>query len=163
VIKLLILISNLHHIIKVIFQGDIIKKIKTITRSDAMKRLATVQVFAIALLSFLPLSSRAEYYVVYPGTVYYTQPVASCGSCCKRTCYSRCNPCPPPRPRCNPCCGNPCGNQYIGYGAYGDYGEYNSYFYETPPVVYLNYVSPARHSAYRGSEEVAEYAWVPYP
>lgn len=128
-----------------------------------MKRLITLQVFAIALLSFLPLSSRAEYYMVYPGTVNYTQPVATCGSCCKRTCYTRCNTCAP-RPRCNPnpCCGNPCGNQY-GYGnQYYDSGYYSS-FYEAPPVVYLNYVSPMRHHAHRGAEEVAEYAWVPYP
>jgi hypothetical protein len=110
-----------------------------------MKKLITLQICAFIFLFSATLTARAEYYMVYPGTVYYTG-YTGCPSC-----YTRCHSC---QARCTSCCRSHCG----GYRVYYETPVY----YEVPRVVYMRYVSPRRH-VYRGSEESVEYGWVPYP
>jgi hypothetical protein len=107
-----------------------------------MKRLH-LPIFTFIFLIFVSLSARAEYYMVYPGTVYYTG--IQCNPCYYK--YKKCKPC---YTRCTSCCRNTCGGGYRVY-------------YETPPTVYMESVSSRRHVSYYGSEEMVEYAWVPYP
>lgn len=97
-----------------------------------MKRL--IQIFTFTFLITVAASAKAEYYIVYPGTAYYTS-ANTCNSCC-----------------------NPCGGYYQEASYYRE-----TVYYPAPVVVYMRYVSPHKHNYYRGSEEMAEYAWIPYP
>lgn len=114
-----------------------------------MKRLIILQVCTFVFLIFATASAKAEYYMVKSSdVVYYTgyvpvqQTYVGCRSCCKVKVATCCR---------TSCCRSSCG--YPGV----------VYYYPQPTIVYMNYVSPYRHHHTRGSEEVAEYAWVPYP
>lgn len=114
-----------------------------------MKRQFALSVLSFLFLSTASLVARAEYYVVYPAQTYpVPTPVWYTGYTTYTTCTSCCT-------SCRYTCSGRCGGYRTGYRVY----------YETPPVVYMRYVSPRRtvRTDYWGVEERADYAWVPYP